>query len=98
MVGTMGIVCGYLVGTLYPNFMSASNPGMLFMMSVAVVFSFAVAYIAYRGANASTAINLGINVIQITALMIFSVLALGYRISHPPGSVAFQFDSPSGEA
>src|SRR6202789_3912898 len=98
MVGTMGIVCGYLVGTLYPNFMSASNPGMLFMMSVAVVFSFAVAYIAYRGANASTAINLGINVIQITALMIFSVLALGYRINHPPGSIAYQFDSASGEA
>jgi amino acid transporter len=98
MVGTMGIVSGYLVGTLYPNFMSASNPGMLFMMAVAVVFAFAVAYIAYRGANASTAINLGINVIQITALMIFSVLALGYRMNHPPGSVAYQFDSSSGEA
>ena len=98
MVGTMGIVSGYLVGTLYPNFMSASNPGMLFMMAVAVVFAFAVAYIAYRGANASTAINLGINVIQITALMIFSILALGYRINHPPGSVAYQFDSVSGEA
>ena len=98
MVGTMGIVSGYLVGTLYPNFMSASNPGMLFMMSVAVVFSFAVAYIAYRGANASTSINLGINAIQITALVIFSVLALGYRMNHPPGSVAYQFDSASGEA
>jgi APA family basic amino acid/polyamine antiporter len=98
MVGTMGIVSGYLVGTLYPNFMSASNPGMLFMMGVAVVFAFAVAYIAYRGANASTAINLGINVIQITALMIFSVLALGYRMNHLPGSIAYQFDSVSGEA
>jgi APA family basic amino acid/polyamine antiporter len=29
MVGTTGIVCGYLVGTLWPNFMSASNPGFL---------------------------------------------------------------------
>ena len=27
MVGVMGILCGYLVGTLWPNFMSASNPG-----------------------------------------------------------------------
>ena len=98
MVGTMGIVCGYLVGTLYPNFMSASNPGMLFMMAVAVVFSFAVAYIAYRGINSSTAINLGINVIQITALLVFAVLALGYRIHHPAGSEAFQFDATSGEA
>jgi amino acid transporter len=98
MVGTMGIVSGYLVGTLYPSFMSASNPGVLFMMLVAVVFAFAVAYIAYRGANASTAINLGINVIQITALLVFAVLAIGYRSSHPAGSVAWQFDASSGEA
>jgi APA family basic amino acid/polyamine antiporter len=98
MVGTMGIVSGYLVGTLYPGFMSASNPGMLFMMAVAVVFSFAVAYIAYRGINSSTSINLGINMIQITALLVFGVMALAYRANHPPGSVAYQFDSASGEA
>jgi len=98
MVGVMGVFCGYVVGTLWPNFMSASNPGMFFMMAVAVVFSFAVAYIAYRGVNASTSINLGINVIQITALLVFAVLALGYRSSHPPGSVAWQFDATSGEA
>jgi len=98
MVGTMGIVSGYLVGTLYPNFMSASNPGILFMMAVAVVFSFAVAYIAYRGVNSSTTINLAINVIQITALLIFAVFAIKYRVDHKPGSLAWQFDSTSGEA
>jgi len=98
MVGLMGILCGYLGGTLWPNFMSASNPGVFFMMSVAVLFSFAVAYIAYRGINASTSINFAINVIQITALMIFAVCALKYRMDHPPGSVAYQFDSSSGEA
>ena len=98
MVGVMGVFCGYVVGTIWPNFMSASNPGMFFMMAVAVVFSFAVAYIAYRGVNSSTSINLAINVIQITALLVFAVLALGYRTSHPPGSVAYQFDSTSGEA
>src|ERR1700726_137615 len=67
MVGTMGIVCGYVVGTIWPNFMSASNPGVLFMMLVAVVFSFAIAYIAHRGVSTSTSANLVINVIQITA-------------------------------
>ena len=41
MVATMGIFCGYLVGTLWPNFMSASNPGPMFMMLVAILFSFA---------------------------------------------------------
>jgi APA family basic amino acid/polyamine antiporter len=98
MVGTMGIVSGYLVGTLYPNFMSASNPGMLFMMAVAVVFSFAVAYIAYRGISSSTVINLVINVVQITALLIFAFFAIKYRVDHKPGSVAYQFDSGTGEA
>src|SRR5580658_8442253 len=98
MVGTMGILCGYLVGTIWPNFMSASPPGIFFMMAVAIAFSFAIAYIAYRGISSSTAINLGINVIQITALLVFAVLALGYRINHPAGSEAFQFDATSGEA
>ncbi len=27
MVGVTGVFCGYVVGTLWPNFMSASNPG-----------------------------------------------------------------------
>ncbi|HKS95116.1 MAG TPA: APC family permease [Terriglobia bacterium] len=98
MVGVMGILCGYLVGTLWPNFMSASNPGPAFMMAIAVAFSFLVAYIAYRGVNGSTAVNIAINVIQISALVLFSVLALGYRMNHPPGSIAYQFDSASGEA
>jgi basic amino acid/polyamine antiporter, APA family len=98
MVGVMGILCGYLVGTIWPNLMSASNPGVAFMMLVAVVFSFAVAYIAHRGVNGSTSVNIAINVVQITALVIFAVLALGYRMNHPPGTIAYQFDSVSGEA
>jgi amino acid transporter len=98
MVGVMGILCGYLVGTIWPNFMSASNPGVMFMMAVAIVFSFVVAYIAHRGVNGSTSVNIAINIIQITALVIFAVIALGYRMNHPPGSIAYQFDSVSGAA
>ena len=93
-----GIFCGYVVGTLWPNAMSASNPGTLFMMVVAVVFTFGVAYIAHRGVTGSTAVSIAINVIQISALLVFSVMAIGYRINHPPGSVAYQFDPTSGEA
>src|SRR5499427_7869105 len=98
MVGVMGILCGYLAGTLWPNFINASNPGPAFMMAVAIVFSFAIAYIAHRGVNGSTSINIGINVIQISALLVFSFFALSYRVSHKPGSEAFQFDSTSGDA
>lgn len=98
MVAVMGVLCGYLVGTIWPTFMSASNPGPMFMALIAIVFSFAIAYIAQRGVNGSTSVNIAINVVQISALLIFAVLALGYRMNHPPGSIAFQFDSTSGQA
>ncbi len=98
MVGVLGILCGYVVGTIWPNFMSATNPGPAFMMAVAIAFAFLVGYIAHRGINGSTTVSVAINVIQISALILFSVLALNYRMNHAPGSVAFQFDSMSGEA
>ena len=95
MVATTGIFVGYVVGFLFPNFMSGSTPGPVFMALVAVVFSFFVAWIAAKGAGASTAVNLAINVVQISALILFSVLALGYRANHPSGSAGFQYDSQS---
>src|SRR3974390_1139516 len=97
MVAVTGVFCGYITGTLWPNFMSASNPGPMFMMLIAILFSFGVAYIAHRGVNGSTAVSVAINVIQISALIVFSVMAISYRMSHPPGSEAWQFDSVSGE-
>lgn len=93
MVATTGIFCGYVVGFLYPNVMSGSNPGPVFMALVAIVFSFFVAWIASKGAGASTAVNIAINVVQISALIVFSVLALGYRTSHPSGAPGFQYDA-----
>jgi amino acid transporter len=98
MVAVTGVFCGYIVGTLWPNFMSASNPGPMFMMLVAVLFSFGVAYIAHRGVTGSTAVSIAINVIQISALVLFAALAIGYRVGHPPGSVAWQWDATSGHA
>jgi APA family basic amino acid/polyamine antiporter len=98
MVATTGIFVGYVVGFLYPNFISGANPGPVFMALVAIIFSFFVAWIAQKGAGASTAVNLAINVIQISALLVFSVLALGYRANHPAGSsgpTSFQYDSQS---
>jgi amino acid transporter len=95
MVATTGVFVGYVVGFLYPNFMSGSNPGPVFMALVAVVFSFFVAWIAQKGVGASTAVNLAINVVQISALLVFSVLAIGYRTSHPSGTTgptAYQYD------
>src|SRR5277367_4501880 len=98
MVAVTGVFCGYITGTLWPNFMSASNPGPMFMMLVAILFSFGVAYIAHRGVNGSTSVNIAINVIQISALLVFTVVALGYRINHKPGSTALQFDAQTSAA
>ncbi len=95
MVATTGIFVGYVVGFLYPNFISGGNPGPVFMALVAIVFSFFVAWIAQKGAGASTAVNLAINIVQISALIVFSVLAIGYRSSHPDGSTGFQYDTQS---
>src|SRR5271168_946007 len=58
MVGVIGVISGYLVGTIWPNFMSASNPGPMFMMVVAIAAAFGVAYIAHRGVNGSTSVNI----------------------------------------
>jgi amino acid transporter len=98
MVGVTGVLCGYLVGTLWPNFMSATNPGPMFMMLVAILFSFAVAYIAHCGVNGSTVVNTAINVIQISGLMIFAVMAFSYRSMHPAGTPGWQFDATSSDA
>jgi basic amino acid/polyamine antiporter, APA family len=96
MVAVTGIFTGYVVGFLYPNFISGANPGPVFTGLVAIVFSFFIAWIASKGASASTGVNIAVNVIQISALIVFSVLALGYRSSHPDGTTgptAYQYDS-----
>ena len=98
MVGVTGVIVGYLVGTIWPSFMNATNPGPAFMMLIAVLMALGVAYIAHRGVTGSTAVSVAINVIQISALILFSVLALGYRLNHPPGSVALQFDPQTSSA
>ena len=95
IVAVTGVFVGYVVGFLYPSAMSGANPGPIFMAVVAVVFSFFVGWIASKGAGASTAVNLAINIIQISALMVFSVLALGYCASHPSGTPGFQYDTQS---
>jgi APA family basic amino acid/polyamine antiporter len=93
MVATMGVMIGYIVGNMAPTMINASVPGPVFMAMVAVIFSFAVAYIAFQGVNGSTMVNLGINIIQIAALLFFSALAIAYRLSHPAGSTGLALDA-----
>ena len=74
-------------GQLLPNTFSTTYNSPLFMWLFCIVFALGVGYIAYRGVNGTTAVNMAINVIQISALVVFAIMAIAYRTSHPDGSV-----------
>ncbi len=93
MVATMGIMIGYIVGTVAPSTMNAGIPGPVFMAIIAIIFAYAVAWIAFRGVNGSTLVNIGINGIQIVALLFFAALAIAYRAAHPAGSAGLALDA-----
>src|SRR5208337_5676328 len=95
IVATIGIMIGYIVGNFAPGTINAGIPGPVFMALVAIVAAFGIAYIAFRGVNGSTGVNVAINGIQIVALLFFSALAIAYRISHPEGSAGLALD-PNG--
>ena len=97
MVATMGVMVGYIIGNMAPNTMNPGTPGPVFMALIAIIFSYFVAYIAFRGVTGSTMVNIVINAIQIAALLFFSALAIAYRISHPAGSTGLALDA-SGNA
>jgi APA family basic amino acid/polyamine antiporter len=93
MVGVTAILGGYLASQFWPDTFSGTYSSPLFMWLFCVVFSILVGYIAYRGVNGTTAVNMAINVIQITALVVFAVMAIAYRVQHPDGSVGFHLSN-----
>jgi APA family basic amino acid/polyamine antiporter len=93
MVGVTAILGGYLASQFWPTVFSSTYNSPLFMWLFCIVFAFGVGYIAYRGVNGTTAVNMAINIIQISALIVFSCMAIGYRVSHKEGSVAFHLSN-----
>src|SRR5215471_14897278 len=89
MVGVTAILSGYLLNQFFPNTFSGTYNSPLFMVLFCVIFAFGVAYIAFRGVNGSTAVTVAINIIQISALIVFSIIAIAYRTAHPQGSVGY---------
>lgn len=90
---TVMILSGYLLSQFFPDTFSGSQNSFVFMALFSVAFSFGVAYIAYRGVTGTTGVNMAINAIQITALIVFSVMAIAYRTSHPEGSTGFHLSN-----
>ena len=93
MVGVTAIIAGYLANQFWPDTFSSAYFSPLFMWLFCIVFALGVGYIAYRGVNGTTAVNMAINVIQISALLVFSVMAISYRASHPTGSVGWHLSN-----
>jgi len=95
MVGVTALLGGYLAGQLWPDTFSSGVASPLFMIVFCVIFAFGVAYIAFRGVVGTTGVNMAINVIQITALLIFAFIAIAYRAKHPEGAPGLTLD-PDG--
>jgi APA family basic amino acid/polyamine antiporter len=93
MVGVTAILGGYLLNQFWPDTFSGTYNSPLFMYLFCIGFALGVAYIAYRGVTGTTAVNVVINIVQISALLVFSVIAIGYRMQHPQGSTGFHLSN-----
>ena len=93
MVGVTAILAGFLLNQFWPDTFSGTYNSPLFMWLFCIIFAFGVAYIAFRGVTGTTAVNVVINIVQISALLVFSVMAIGYRSQHPQGSTAYHLSN-----
>ncbi len=88
--GVMVAMMAMLIGYLYTQFTGKTftNPELV---GIGVLFTFVCAYIAYRGITGSTLTALWINGIQLVSLVIFSGLAIWYRVANPQHAVHWAF-------
>jgi amino acid transporter len=93
MVGVTALLIGYLAPFFFPDTFSTTYNSPLLMYSFSIVFSIFVSWIAFKGVNGSTAVNIAVNVIQITALVVFGIIAIAYRTHHKQGDVAFHLSN-----
>jgi amino acid transporter len=79
MVGVTSLFIGYMAGVLWPNTFNSTIGSPPLMLAFCIVFSLGVSWIAYKGVVGSTGVAVGVNVIQIVALCIFSCMAIAHR-------------------
>jgi amino acid transporter len=88
--GVMVAMMATMIGYIYTAFTGATL-SMTALIVVAVVFAFVTGYVAYRGITGSTMTALLINVIQLATLVVFSGLAIYYRMANPQGATQWAF-------
>src|SRR5438105_3977321 len=86
MVAFMATLITYILGQFGVNLSTVAQ------IVIAVVFSILVGWIALRGVSGSTMTSIIINVVQLTALVIFSAIAIYYRFANPE-QASFVFPS-----
>src|SRR5258708_25554370 len=77
MVAFMAILLAFVLGQF------GLTVDVVPQMVIAVLFAVLVGYIALRGVNGSTMTALIINIVQLIALVGFSILAIWFRVSNP---------------
>jgi basic amino acid/polyamine antiporter, APA family len=77
MVGFMGILFGYIYGAMFHHTLTYIPQAL-----GAVILALICGYIAFRGISGSTMTAIMINVIQITCLVLVSLLFIAHRLSH----------------
>lgn len=78
MVAFTATLFGYIYHTIAHHQLS-----FLPLAVVAVAFALLSGYIAYRGVSGSTMAAIGVNVIQITTLVLVSIVFIVWRVGHP---------------
>ena len=86
MVAFMATFIGYLYNTFTGKSLTTSE-----LTVIGCAFAFVTGYIGYRGVTGSTKTSLWINIIQLTALVIFSGLAIWYRWTNPEHAAQWTF-------
>ena len=98
MVGVTAILVGYMASIFWPDTFNSTVQSPTLMIGFCIIFALGVSYIAYNGINGSTGVNIAVNVIQISALLVFSVIAIGYRTSHNKDGDPAIYLASSGKA
>lgn len=80
--GVMVAMMATLISYIYTQF-TGRTLSVADLTVIGVVFTIVTGYIAYRGVTGSTVTAIWINIIQWVTLVIFTVLAIWYRLANP---------------
>ena len=88
--GIMVAMMATMIGYIYTQFTghTLSNTSLVI---IGALFAIVTGYIAFRGITGSTVTSIWINVIQLVTLVVFSSLAIGYRILNPQHAAQWSF-------